>query len=240
MTTKKKKTKSVSTAAQSSSRLIVKNLPKTMTEEGLRKHFATYGTITDCMLKYTPDGRFRRFAFIGFDSAEEAEKARQSVNKTFIGTLRLQVHFFVFSQFFKRLDILVQVEQCVPLGDSRKPRAWSKYAADSRSFQRAKVKEENTAAKVRLPCRFRETPLACAQEKRDSFTAEVVETLSGKKETSKAHSGTRYNEFLVVSGNEKFKQEPEASTSISVVVEELKKQLVPKARGIFCLSEERR
>ncbi|CAK6440388.1 unnamed protein product [Pipistrellus nathusii] len=92
------------------SRLIVKNLPNGMKEERFRKLFAAFGTLTDCSLKFTKDGKFRKFGFIGFKSEEEAQKALNHFNKSFVDTSRITVEF------------------CKSFGDPTKPRAWSKHA----------------------------------------------------------------------------------------------------------------
>ncbi|NWI82287.1 RBM19 protein, partial [Dryoscopus gambensis] len=92
------------------SRLIVKNLPNGMKEDRFRKLFAAFGTLTDCCLKYTKDGRFRKFGFIGYRSEDEAQTALNHFNKSFIDTSR------------------VTVELCKSFGDPTKPRAWSKHS----------------------------------------------------------------------------------------------------------------
>lgn len=92
------------------SRLIVKNLPNGMKEERFRQLFAAFGTLTDCSLKFTKDGKFRKFGFIGFRSEEEAQSALNHFNKSFIDTSRITVEF------------------CKSFGDPTKPRAWSRHA----------------------------------------------------------------------------------------------------------------
>ncbi|XP_070255718.1 probable RNA-binding protein 19 [Myotis yumanensis] len=92
------------------SRLIVKNLPNGMKEERFRQLFAAFGTLTDCSLKFTKDGKFRKFGFIGFKSEEEAQRALNHFNKSFVDTSRITVEF------------------CKSFGDPTKPRAWSKHA----------------------------------------------------------------------------------------------------------------
>jgi multiple RNA-binding domain-containing protein 1 len=57
--------------------------------------FGKKGEITDCTLKYTKDGRFRKFAFIGFSKETEANDAVRTFNKTFIDTSRIQVDIFL-------------------------------------------------------------------------------------------------------------------------------------------------
>ncbi|XP_060815232.1 probable RNA-binding protein 19 isoform X2 [Bombus pascuorum] len=95
------------------SRLIVKNLPKNITDTKLKELFSEKGLITDVQLKYTKDGKFRRFAFIGLKTEEQATAVKEYFDQTCIDTCR------------------ISIEQCASLGDSSKPRAWSKYAPDS-------------------------------------------------------------------------------------------------------------
>ncbi|KAM7050550.1 putative RNA-binding protein 19 isoform 2-T2 [Molossus nigricans] len=106
------------------SRLIVKNLPNGMKEERFRKMFTAFGTLTDCSLKFTKDGKFRKFGFIGFKSEEEAQRALNHFNKSFVNTSRITVEF------------------CKSFGDPTKPRAWSRHAQKpSQSEQPAKDKD---------------------------------------------------------------------------------------------------
>ncbi|XP_052857590.1 probable RNA-binding protein 19 [Drosophila gunungcola] len=111
------------------SRIIVKQLPKHITEDKLRQIFGAQGTITDLQLKYTPDGKFRQFCFVGYSSEEEAQSAIQHFNNTCIQTSR------------------VRVESCAALGSEEKPQSWSKYAKDSKkNLDKLKAKEEEEAA----------------------------------------------------------------------------------------------
>ncbi|KAG8901696.1 Multiple RNA-binding domain-containing protein 1 [Tulasnella sp. 403] len=75
------------------SRLIVKNLPPYLTADGLRNHFekAHLGTITDARVATKQDGRSRRFGFIGFKTSEDATRAKEYFDGTFLDTARLQV-----------------------------------------------------------------------------------------------------------------------------------------------------
>ncbi|CAI9744180.1 RNA-binding 19 [Octopus vulgaris] len=98
------------------SRLIVKNLPKNMTQERLQEIFGVKGHITNCNLKYTKDGIFRKFAFIGYQKAEDCTEAIKYFNKTFVDTSK------------------IQVEPAYDLGDANKPRSWSKYSAESSNY----------------------------------------------------------------------------------------------------------
>ncbi|CAF0981643.1 unnamed protein product [Didymodactylos carnosus] len=92
------------------SRVIVKNLPKQVKEAQVRKHFEAFGTITDLQLKYTKDGIFRRFAFVGYINPDQAKTATEKLNKSFIGTSR------------------IIVEECCALTDEHRPKPWSKYS----------------------------------------------------------------------------------------------------------------
>lgn len=71
------------------SRLIVKNLPNGMKEDRFRQLFAAFGTLTDCSLKFTKEGKFRKFGFIGFKSEEEAQAALNHFHRSFIDTSRI-------------------------------------------------------------------------------------------------------------------------------------------------------
>ncbi|XP_023239058.1 probable RNA-binding protein 19 [Centruroides sculpturatus] len=95
------------------SRVIVKNLPKRITADRLREVFSSKGQITDLQLKYTKQGIFRQFAFIGFKEKEEAEAAVHYFHNTFLDTSKISVEF------------------CCDLGDTNKPKAWSKYSKDN-------------------------------------------------------------------------------------------------------------
>uniref|UniRef100_A0A1A7X914 Probable RNA-binding protein 19 n=2 Tax=Iconisemion striatum TaxID=60296 RepID=A0A1A7X914_9TELE len=91
------------------SRLIVKNLPNGMKEERFKSMFAAFGTVTDCSLKFTKDGKFRKFGFVGFKSEEDANRALKHFNKSFVDTSR------------------VTVEMCKAFGDPTKEKSWSKH-----------------------------------------------------------------------------------------------------------------
>lgn len=63
------------------------------TEDDLRKLFSEKGTITDIQLKYTPEGKFRQFAFVGYQNEEEAKEAIKHFDKMCINTSRLSVAY---------------------------------------------------------------------------------------------------------------------------------------------------
>uniref|UniRef100_A0A1I8GWV3 RNA-binding protein 19 n=1 Tax=Macrostomum lignano TaxID=282301 RepID=A0A1I8GWV3_9PLAT len=75
-----------------STRLFVNNLPSKTTEADLRRLFQPIpGQLTDVQLKFAPDGKFRRFAFVGFRSAESASAALKQLNGAFVGASRVQI-----------------------------------------------------------------------------------------------------------------------------------------------------
>ncbi|SPP86732.1 probable RNA-binding protein 19 [Drosophila guanche] len=113
------------------SRIIVKQLPKHITEDKLRNIFGAKGTITDLQLKYTPDGKFRQFCFVGYSTEEEAQDAIQHFNNSCIQTSR------------------VRVESCAALGSESKPQSWSKHAKDSKhNLDKLKAAEEEKEKKA--------------------------------------------------------------------------------------------
>ncbi|XP_055350135.1 probable RNA-binding protein 19 [Paramacrobiotus metropolitanus] len=109
------------------SKLFVQNLPNGITEERLKSIFEQKGSVTDVKLKYTKNGIFRKFGFVGFFSEDDAKTAMDYFNSTFIDTSR------------------IKVELCRDLGDPDKPRAWSQHSADSSRFQaREKAQQKST------------------------------------------------------------------------------------------------
>ncbi|KAJ3326012.1 hypothetical protein HDV06_002397 [Boothiomyces sp. JEL0866] len=111
-----------------SSRIVVKNLPKYITSERLKKHFGAKGTITDIKLVKTKDGVSRRFAYIGYKTDQQGLDAVEYFNKSFIDTCQIEV----------------QVAKSI--GDETIDRPWSKYSTGSSAFQ--KTLNKNEPAKV--------------------------------------------------------------------------------------------
>jgi len=104
-----------------SSRLIVKNLPKSVTQEKLKQLFGEKGEVTDVQLKYTTEGKFRHFAFIGFRDGEKAQEAQEYFDKTFVGASR------------------IAVELCHSLGE--KPMPMSKVGRERQMVENEKLKK---------------------------------------------------------------------------------------------------
>ncbi|NXS66603.1 RBM19 protein, partial [Pandion haliaetus] len=114
-------------------------LASQMKEDRFRKLFAAFGTLTDCCLKFTKDGKFRKFGFIGYKSEDEARTALNHFNRSFIDTSR------------------VTVELCKSFGDPSKPKAWSKHSQKVTASEKQTEKPVASAApagtkKVSLVC----------------------------------------------------------------------------------------
>ncbi|KDN42185.1 hypothetical protein K437DRAFT_257965 [Tilletiaria anomala UBC 951] len=87
------------------SRLIIRNLPPHTTQTSLSEHFSALPStsslaqdgssqrITDVKLMHKPDGTFRRFAFLGYKSALDAQRAQEYFDGTFFGTSKIRVEF---------------------------------------------------------------------------------------------------------------------------------------------------
>ncbi|KAG8224193.1 hypothetical protein J437_LFUL002647, partial [Ladona fulva] len=147
------------------SRLIVKNLPKNITTEKLRESFSTKGTVTDVQLKYTKDGKFRHFGFVGYKTEEECKAALDYYNNTYLSGSR------------------IKVEVCSDLGDPNKPKSWSKYASDSSTATKTvESPEDQTESKSK---KTDEDPISKILEKHkgDALFEEFIETHSKKNKT---------------------------------------------------------
>ena len=100
-------------------RLCVKNLPSTFTPDDIHRHFSTLPNthLTDVQLMRTPDGRSRRFAFLGLRTAEEAAAVQRYFDRNFLGTARISVQF------------------ALEKGNAQLQRPWSKYSEGSSRAQ---------------------------------------------------------------------------------------------------------
>ena len=74
-----------------SSRIIVKNLPKKITEEEIKKHFSQKGVVTDVKIMHKEDGRSRNFCFVGFKTEQSAKEAIKYFNQTYLKTMKISV-----------------------------------------------------------------------------------------------------------------------------------------------------
>ena len=73
------------------SRVIVKNLPSKADEIAIRSQFESQGVITDVKLIRKRGGASRRFAFVGFKTDAEAEKAASYLNNSYMGSSKIEV-----------------------------------------------------------------------------------------------------------------------------------------------------
>eukprot|EP01105_Mastigella_eilhardi_P019926 TRINITY_DN4713_c0_g1_i1.p1 TRINITY_DN4713_c0_g1~~TRINITY_DN4713_c0_g1_i1.p1 ORF type:complete len:808 (+),score=204.29 TRINITY_DN4713_c0_g1_i1:53-2425(+) len=106
-------------ASAHTSRVIVKNLPKHMTDSRFRELFGQIAPVTDCRIMSTKDGKPRQFGFVGFKNGRDASAAVKHFNGTFIDTSR------------------VEVELARPANDAGLSRPWSRYSKGSSAYDRA-------------------------------------------------------------------------------------------------------
>ena len=118
-------------------RLIVKNLPLTITEAKLRAAFSPHGSVTDLQLKYNKEGKFRGFAFIGYKALEKAEKAKDYLDNTYIGAAK------------------VRVEQCKDLGASEEGSKKPKKAVN-KVVEESKTRDSTGIEKYQDDAKFQE------------------------------------------------------------------------------------
>jgi multiple RNA-binding domain-containing protein 1 len=84
-----------------STRIIIKNLPSNVTSQRLKEHFSSSssgtkeffsGSVTDAKLVVdNRTGKSRGFAFVGYRSQEEALRAVEWFNGTFMDMRRIEV-----------------------------------------------------------------------------------------------------------------------------------------------------
>jgi len=100
------------------SRLIVKNLPKHLTNERLHKHFTNDGewAVTDAKICFH-GAKSRMFGFVGFKNEQHAKKALKHFNQTFIDTSKVEVGF------------------AKAQNDPSLPRAWSRHTQGSSAYK---------------------------------------------------------------------------------------------------------
>lgn len=157
------------------SRVIVKNLPNGITADKVKETFSEFGRVTDVQLKYTSDGKFRKFGFIGFETSDEAKNALSKLNKTFIGTSR------------------IDVQVCAELGDVNKPKSWSKYAADSSAFQKLHGNKIDS-----LVAELLKNKTSTQKKKKKTVAPDLIESL--KKYLDHPH----FLDFLELRGKKEF------------------------------------
>ena len=73
------------------SRIIVKNLPKSISEDQIRNHFEVKGEVTDIKLLKNKDGKPRGVAFVGFSEKNLEEELVKYFDKNYLKTSKIQV-----------------------------------------------------------------------------------------------------------------------------------------------------
>lgn len=106
------------------SRIIVKNIPKNVTEYDLQEHFSTKGDVTDVKIVKTESGKSRLFAFIGFKSESQGKDSIKYFNNSYFKTNK------------------ISVEEAKVQGDKALNKPWSKHTKWSKN--EAMVKKTNT------------------------------------------------------------------------------------------------
>lgn len=76
-----------------SSRLVVKSLGKTVTDEKLSQFFSPFGELTDSRVMKNSVGKSRLFGFVGYRRVEDAVRALSTMNRTYIGSSKISVEF---------------------------------------------------------------------------------------------------------------------------------------------------
>ena len=100
------------------SRLIVKNIPKHLSENELAVHFASKGgQVTDAKIMYK-NNRSRLFGFVGFKNEEMAKEAQKYFNRTYLHT--------------SKLDCEIAKQQ----NDTTLARPWSRHSEGSSAYER--------------------------------------------------------------------------------------------------------
>ncbi|XP_053691377.1 probable RNA-binding protein 19 [Sabethes cyaneus] len=189
------------------SRIIIKNLPNGFTEAKLRDHFSRCGIVTDVQLKYTPEGKFRNFGFVGYESEEQANKAIQHFNNTFLRTSKLSV------------------AACVALGEAKQLKTWSKYSGEKKDLSEVKQSVDTKKSKEKVKVETADEILK--KHKNDPLFKEFVEV------QKKAGSAVWNNQIQQESSEaESENEEEEVQVKSLPQAEEKQAEKKPKERKI--------
>ncbi|XP_072004096.1 probable RNA-binding protein 19 [Engystomops pustulosus] len=191
------------------SRLIVKNLPKGMKESRFRELFAAFGNLTDCTLKYTADGKFRKFGFIGYSSEDEAKAALIHFNKSFIDTSR------------------ISVELCRSFGDSTNAKVWSKHSKQNKSKDvvknetpkdndKAKKKPNSLLVDLEKDSGFKE--FLSVHQNRNKTATWANDTLAEPIQKAKSQSNNDYLNFDSESEQDSVSEDEESTTDENIAM----------------------
>lgn len=72
-----------------STRLVVKNLGESVSDEKLKKHFSAYGELTDVRVMKNSAGKSRLFGFVGYRRVEDASQAL-TMHRSYIGSSKIR------------------------------------------------------------------------------------------------------------------------------------------------------
>ena len=107
------------------SRIIVKNIPKEITEYDLQEYFSKKGEVTDVKIIKTDKGKSRLFAFIGFKNEEHGKDTIKHFNNSYLKTNK------------------IIVEEALVQGDKALGKPWSKHTKSSEvSVVKKDIKEK--------------------------------------------------------------------------------------------------
>merc|ERR1719491_533693 len=74
-------------------KLYIGNIPWTLQDQDLREAFEQYGNVSSCEVVMDLNGRSRGFAFVTFDTREEAGAAIEGLNNQFMDGRELRVDY---------------------------------------------------------------------------------------------------------------------------------------------------
>ncbi|KAF9432100.1 hypothetical protein BGZ76_011257, partial [Entomortierella beljakovae] len=136
------------------SRLIIKNLPKHLSDERFREHFSSIGEVTDAKLMKSSFGNSRRFGFIGYKTEKDAKAALAHFNNTFIDTSK------------------IIVEKAKEIGDDSLPRAWSQHTIGTSAHARrvGVEKQRKEAAEAAMKVRIANDAVNEVKSKQDHLS----------------------------------------------------------------------
>ncbi|KAI0060073.1 hypothetical protein BV25DRAFT_1807867 [Artomyces pyxidatus] len=129
------------------SRLIVKNLPTYITPSRLKEHFTQKngpgGNITDIKVASKQDGTSRRFGFVGYKSEQEASKAKEWFDKTFIESTRVRVEIIDGAKDAPTPRPNKRPRLELPSADSEAGPSFSKSHASGQHAEKGKAKAKD-------------------------------------------------------------------------------------------------
>lgn len=133
--------------------------------------------MTDIQLKYTPEGKFRNFGFIGYETEDQALKAISHFNNTFLRTSK------------------ISVAPCAALNEAKGLKVWSKYSKNKQDAE--DVQKPPGDAKVKAAKKKGETAEDILQKhKNDPLFKEFVQV------QNKAGTAVWDNQLQQSSGSE--------------------------------------